>query len=686
MRLLDTETYTLAEFQSNIPPYAILSHMWQREEVTFRDIADLDKAKKMQGFAKIVGACKTAVEDDFKYIWIDTCCINKESSAELSEAINSMYAWYKNARVCYAYLWDVPSEGSYKSPPSLFATSLWFGRGWTLQELIAPENVIFYGADWVDIGTKASLHKVISTITGISTKVIVGEMALDKVAAAVRMSWAADRNTTREEDVAYSLMGIFGINMPLLYGEGRKAFIRLQHEIIRQSNDQSIFAWTTDRDQEERGILAHSPREFRKSGEVQKLSPPAHYYDDPEGDNQIMSSPIPYSITNQGLCIELPAVLEKNKYSAAFNKVVAFLNCYVYEENIAIVLRWSNDLQKYMRCETSTLLSQSRTPRDSAQLTSLYIAEDGAEAFIFYRSPRSPSTVHLEVKVPSDCRVPNIIHGGVFRKSILDQRLIFSAENPNKNLLFLVFNEPDKFKPFAVVVGARKQKKVWCGLLEDIKPEGQSDEEILTAYRTSRNVRQLTEMPFIDRAYANLTNGWAVAVSLDLPSDSQHSYVYGRVEIMASPVQQGPMSPLVRPSVTSTTYLIIPPSTQHGFVVDTNHFQQAPPTINWVQHPHSFILSMSGSTGPVELPFESTTTKEMLYLVLDISKDVFPHKPEVCSSIEKETHVEDFYEKKWVGTTARTYSATLGSGKSVFVVQRECKDRSVADFIITLSM
>lgn len=92
MRLLDTTTKELTEFQSQIPVYAILSHVWEREEVTFQDIADLEKAKQMQGFTKIAGACDTAIRDGIKYIWIDTCCINKESSAELSEAINSMYA------------------------------------------------------------------------------------------------------------------------------------------------------------------------------------------------------------------------------------------------------------------------------------------------------------------------------------------------------------------------------------------------------------------------------------------------------------------------------------------------------------------------------------------------------------------------------------------------------------------
>jgi hypothetical protein len=246
MRLLDTTTYVLSEFQAEIPAYAILSHVWEQEEVTFRDIAELQKAARMKGFAKIVGACKIAVNDGLKYVWIDTCCINKESSAELSEAINSMYMWYKDAEICYAYLSDVPSDEDPNSLGSWFAMSRWFTRGWTLQELLAPSRVVFYSTDWADIGTKGSLQKTISGVTGISVEALVGigkenaDFLLESVPVEVKMSWAAHRSTTRPEDMAYSLMGLFGVSMPLLYGEGGKASIRLQREISRASDDHDI--------------------------------------------------------------------------------------------------------------------------------------------------------------------------------------------------------------------------------------------------------------------------------------------------------------------------------------------------------------------------------------------------------------------------------------------------------------
>lgn len=107
MRLLDTSSFELREFWDNeIPLYAILSHTWEKEEVSFQDMQS-SRATTKAGYAKILGSCKQATLDGLKYIWIDTCCIDKSSSAELTEAINLMYRWYKNAHVCYAYLSDV---------------------------------------------------------------------------------------------------------------------------------------------------------------------------------------------------------------------------------------------------------------------------------------------------------------------------------------------------------------------------------------------------------------------------------------------------------------------------------------------------------------------------------------------------------------------------------------------------
>ncbi|RYP01527.1 hypothetical protein DL764_006193 [Monosporascus ibericus] len=170
------------------------------------------------------------------------CCIDKASSAELTEAINSMFRWYRNAEICYAYLSDIPSA---KRIHQKLERSRWFTRGWTLQELIAPAEVVFYSMDWDHVGTKSELSASISSITKIDASFL-DSKNLMSASVAQRMSWAAHRETSRPEDIAYCLLGIFDINMPLIYGEGMKAFQRLQEEIIESyPMDYSFFAWGT---------------------------------------------------------------------------------------------------------------------------------------------------------------------------------------------------------------------------------------------------------------------------------------------------------------------------------------------------------------------------------------------------------------------------------------------------------
>jgi hypothetical protein len=269
MRLLDVNTYKLKEFiGDDIPPYAILSHTWGEEEVLYRDIEErsLPKLKKRLGFKKIQFCAQQAKEDRFSYCWVDTCCIDKSSSAELSEAINSMYSWYKQAAVCYAYLEDMSIDCSaFIRKVDPFSRCRWFRRGWTLQEMIAPQNLRLYNKDWICTGDKSDYGTLIALcqVTGVPEKVMrTGNVGLCCIAQ--RMSWAAGRRTTRAEDRAYSLLGIFGVNMPLIYGEGEKAFLRLQKEIMESSDDDSIFAWLSTQTSYAtlRGLLARSPDEF----------------------------------------------------------------------------------------------------------------------------------------------------------------------------------------------------------------------------------------------------------------------------------------------------------------------------------------------------------------------------------------------------------------------------------------
>jgi hypothetical protein len=172
---------------------------------------------------------------------VDTCCINKSSSAELTEAINSMLRWYREAAKCYIYLSDV-SVGDYDGnddlPPS-FQRSKWFTRGWTLQELIAPKSVEFFSSEGSRLGDQGSMEQQIHEITGIAAQVL-RNIPLSDSSVIERLSWAAKRKTKRNEDGAYSLLGIFDVFMPTIYGEGREnAFFRLHNEIERSAETRS---------------------------------------------------------------------------------------------------------------------------------------------------------------------------------------------------------------------------------------------------------------------------------------------------------------------------------------------------------------------------------------------------------------------------------------------------------------
>ncbi|KAK5663851.1 hypothetical protein OQA88_54 [Cercophora sp. LCS_1] len=244
MRLLDTRNFKLCSFLVETPPYAILSHRWLEEEVTFKEISDPGKRASLKGWVKILNCCRVAAEDGWDYVWIDTCCIDKSDNSELSEAINSMFGWYEAAEVCYAFLDDVPSRKSSMGQPWPWCwhlrSSRWFTRGWTLQELLAPGCLLFLSSDWTVIASGELLAEEVAMITGIKENQL---LDFRSCSAATKLSWAAKRETTRLEDRAYCLFGLLGINLPLLYGEGNKAFERLQMELVRQSADETVVLW-----------------------------------------------------------------------------------------------------------------------------------------------------------------------------------------------------------------------------------------------------------------------------------------------------------------------------------------------------------------------------------------------------------------------------------------------------------
>ncbi|KAM7216453.1 Heterokaryon incompatibility protein (HET) domain containing protein [Rhypophila decipiens] len=354
MRLVDAKHFQLVEVAEAKEPYAILSHRWETDE----------RREKQAGFQKIEHACKQALEDGIGFVWVDTCCIDKASSAELSEAINSMFNRYQRAIVCYSYLSDAEDFDS------TFYESKWFGRGWTLQELLAPAKVQFFSRNWTTLGEKSDLAPVLSNITGIDSLILRGETPLQQVSVAKRMSWASRRETTRPEDTAYCLMGIFDVNMPMLYGEGSKAFIRLQEEILRDSEDQSLFAWTASEESAKqapyRGLFALSPAEFASSFDVDSFP-------------RLSAFQTPMTPINRGIPFTTePIYLASHTFPIKFDRRLRMgLNCHRWhgdESQIIGIELISRGGDQYLRACPDRLF-ESRT---SGSTVTVYVAKHAA--------------------------------------------------------------------------------------------------------------------------------------------------------------------------------------------------------------------------------------------------------------------------------------------------------------------
>jgi hypothetical protein len=356
MRLINTTTKALEEFEfPDTPPYAILSHTWTHGEIMYQDLGKDRKADKAIGYAKLDNGCRVAAAAGYDHFWLDTCCIDKTSNAELSEAINSMFQWYHQAGICFAYLSDVPKDVDLADANSTFSHSRWFTRGWTLQELLAPSEVLFLADDWTEIASRNKSASLITQVTGIPSLFLLGQNLQD-ASVAMRMSWAANRKTTKAEDIAYCLLGIFDIHMPLLYGEREAgAFRRLQQEILRYSDDQSIFAWKTDNAhtpsqnasaRQTFSLLAHSPASFRWSQNLVEATPPVvtGYLD---------GIRTPTLFNNKGLHLSLPVIYKPD------GRVLAILNCSrLGNENRERIAIWLRDVStnggRYIRVERHT--------------------------------------------------------------------------------------------------------------------------------------------------------------------------------------------------------------------------------------------------------------------------------------------------------------------------------------------
>ena len=296
--------------------YAILSHRWIGTEIHYEEMVDLGKMntkqqkeiRDRQGYKKVVATCKQAEEDNCKWVWVDTCCMDKRNGAELQESMNSMYRWYANAKICYAYLHDVDGSSFPDKVDKKYHKSNgrpeWFSRGWTLQEMIAPQILRFFNKDWKPIGDRKWLAPTLEKITGVPVNILQHGLEGNRPCIAQIMSWAANRKTKRVEDRAYSLMGLLDVNMPTVYGEGKKAFHRLQLEIIRSSTDQSIFAWGHDSENVRIGsILADSPSDFKDCSTMELMEHDEFIEEFPELSLTGAQDLDVFPITNRGIHI-----------------------------------------------------------------------------------------------------------------------------------------------------------------------------------------------------------------------------------------------------------------------------------------------------------------------------------------------------------------------------------------------
>ncbi|KAK7462980.1 hypothetical protein VKT23_007561 [Stygiomarasmius scandens] len=252
VRLVNARTLSLKDFDPkttanlDVPPYAILSHRWlgDKEEVSYQEfIKQRPEMGSKLGFKKIIKACQQALRDNLEYIWIDTCCINQRREDELKRNIKSMYAFYKNSAVCYAYLGDITKK-EWKAKPG----SNWFGRGWTLQELVAPQTVVFFDKRWIRLGNKCQLKDEIHVITGIPTSVLERPETVHNVDIWTRIAWCKNRKTTKVSDIPYCLLGILDVSIegPSHKEDVEKAFQRLR-DAIKEKYGIAISLRNTDK-------------------------------------------------------------------------------------------------------------------------------------------------------------------------------------------------------------------------------------------------------------------------------------------------------------------------------------------------------------------------------------------------------------------------------------------------------
>ncbi|KAK1717917.1 heterokaryon incompatibility protein-domain-containing protein [Colletotrichum lupini] len=472
MWLINTDSLALEEVsEPSSIKYAILSHTWEDPEVTFQDFHDIERSgvRHKPGFQKIEKTCELARRRGLRYAWVDTCCIDKSSSAELSEAINSMFSWYRESAVCFVFLSDLLAFEDLDDKEDLtsvlpytqetFAACRWFTRGWTLQELIAPSQVEFFNSRWERFSQKADCLDELENITGIRRSVLESSSNLRQTPIAVKMSWAASRETKRVEDRAYSLLGIFNINMSMIYGEGPKAFRRLQEQISRETNDLSLFAWKGPSQDDAgyqifRGIFARSPSEFSACSTLQR-----------SGTRQDSQSE--FDLTNKGVRFETKL------YKHTRGAYVMYLG-FSMRENTPVCITLKRTAEGFIRSEPWSLTYEQSWNLSRIHNTfRIHVQKDVSlqEDVLFLRQMHR--SFHFNVDLQTSLKLEQLEPHPIYPWD--EFHSIFISSNPDESyaakLKFLIrdtgnhFNEPfpltltfgwarSKQQPFAVLYGS----------------------------------------------------------------------------------------------------------------------------------------------------------------------------------------------------------------------------------------
>lgn len=265
MLLLNVFTFLLREFTSSTPPYATLSDFTEQIEASFEGSAYMQKGKGKERLTMIQRACGEARNAGSEWLWNFAACVDKRSSAAQSEAINSLAKIYRDCEYSIIYLADFDFKlVRDETMGGALAECRWVKNIWAIPQIIFAREAYFYSSDWSQIGTKRTILPLLSSIMGIDKPVLEDSDTVEDYSIARRMSWASDKTALRIEDYAYALLGLFNVSMPIIYGEGRRSFIKLQEEIIKDTDDFSLFAWDNPDVQQYTGLFAHSPAWFRR--------------------------------------------------------------------------------------------------------------------------------------------------------------------------------------------------------------------------------------------------------------------------------------------------------------------------------------------------------------------------------------------------------------------------------------